>query len=74
MTYKCGNGTQPWGAAIALVFAVLIAMNQVALGKMNCRKELRLIPGATHLFQEPGTLEQVAGLAADWFQLHFKAA
>jgi hypothetical protein len=33
-----------------------------------CGKELKIIPGATHLFQEPGTLEAVAHLAADWFR------
>jgi putative phosphoribosyl transferase len=32
---------------------------------------LKIVPGATHLFEEPGTLEAVARLAADWFQRHF---
>jgi putative phosphoribosyl transferase len=53
---------------------VVIEMNQDALAKMRCPKELRLIPGATHLFEEPGALEQVAEMAAEWFELHFKAA
>jgi len=52
----------------------VIEMNQEALAKMRCQKELRLIPGATHLFEESGTLEQVAEMAAVWFELHFKAA
>ncbi len=52
----------------------VIEMNQDALAKMRCPKELRLIDGATHLFEEPGTLEQVAEMAAEWFELHFKAA
>src|SRR2546426_3198187 len=43
----------------------VIEMNQDALAKMRCPKELRLIPGATHLFEETGTLEQVAEMAAD---------
>lgn len=53
---------------------VVIEMNREALAQMQCPKELRLIPGATHLFEEAGTLEQVAEMAANWFQLHFKAA
>jgi putative phosphoribosyl transferase len=35
---------------------------------MRCEKELKIVPGATHLFEERGTLEAVARLAADWFQ------
>lgn len=42
-----------------------------ALGKCAC--ELVLVPGATHLFEEPGTLEQAASLAADWFARHLAA-
>jgi putative phosphoribosyl transferase len=37
---------------------------------MNCKNELRIISGATHLFEERGTLAQVASLAADWFTAH----
>lgn len=46
---------------------VVIDLNQEAFAKMNCQKEIKIIPGATHLFEEPGTLEQVAELAKDWF-------
>jgi dienelactone hydrolase len=46
----------------------VIEMNREAYEKLRCKKELKLVPGATHLFEEPGTLEQVARLAADWFQ------
>lgn len=49
----------------------IIEMNQEAYARMTCPKELRLIPGATHLFEEPGSLERVAEMAAEWFQLHF---
>jgi dienelactone hydrolase len=52
----------------------VIEMNQEAIGKMRCKRELRLVPGATHLFEEPAALEQVAQMAAEWFELHFKAA
>jgi putative phosphoribosyl transferase len=43
------------------------AMNAEALARLRCEKELRIVEGATHLFEEPGTLEQVAELARDWF-------
>ena len=46
----------------------VIAMNQEALAKLRCQeKKLVIVPGATHLFEEPGTLEEVARLAAEWF-------
>ena len=52
----------------------VIEMNRDALARLECEKELRIVPGASHLFEEPGTLEQVAEMAAEWFDLHFKAA
>jgi putative phosphoribosyl transferase len=39
---------------------------------LQCEKEMKLIPGATHLFEEPGALDQVAELAAQWFMDHMK--
>ena len=45
----------------------VIEMNQDALSKLSCEKKLVVVPGATHLFEEPGTLEEVARLAAEWF-------
>jgi putative phosphoribosyl transferase len=45
----------------------VIEMNRQAYSQMRCPKELRLIPGATHLFEETGALERVAEMAADWF-------
>ena len=48
----------------------VIEMNEAALAHLRCEKELKIVPGATHLFEEPGTLEQVANLAAEWFQQH----
>jgi putative phosphoribosyl transferase len=47
---------------------VVIELNQQAHALLHCQKELVIVPGATHLFEEPGTLEQVAQLAAGWFQ------
>lgn len=48
----------------------VIELNRQALDKLSCEKRLEIVPGATHLFEEPGTLEQVASLAADWFDRH----
>ena len=53
----------------------VIAMNQTALAKLKCRdKKLVIIPGATHLFEEPGTLEEVARIAAGWFTHYLATA
>jgi putative phosphoribosyl transferase len=49
----------------------VIEMNQAAYRLLRCPKQLTIIPGATHLFEEPGTLEQVAEQALRWFQQHF---
>jgi putative phosphoribosyl transferase len=49
---------------------VVIELNQQALAQLRCQKQMRIVPGATHLFEEPGTLEQVANLARDWFVHH----
>jgi pimeloyl-ACP methyl ester carboxylesterase len=46
---------------------VVIELNKRAFSLMNCRKEIRIVDRATHLFEEPGTLEQVAEAAAEWF-------
>lgn len=48
----------------------VIAMNREALARLKTEKRLEIVPGATHLFEEPGTLEKVAELAADWFVTH----
>jgi dienelactone hydrolase len=49
---------------------VVIELNQAAYEVMSCEKELSIIPGATHLFEEPGTLEEVARQATRWFKRH----
>jgi dienelactone hydrolase len=51
----------------------IIRFNEEALGKLQCIKGLKIVPGATHLFEEPGKLEEVARLAADWFQRYLRA-
>jgi pimeloyl-ACP methyl ester carboxylesterase len=52
----------------------VIGLNRQALAQMDCEKALTIVPGATHLFEEPGTLEQVADLALGWFRQHLAAA
>lgn len=46
----------------------VIELNKKALDELRCPKKMEIVPGATHLFEEPGTLEAVARLAADWFK------
>jgi putative phosphoribosyl transferase len=53
----------------------VIAMNREALAKLRCpEKKLVVVLGATHLFEEPGTLEEVARLAGEWFAQHLTSA
>lgn len=52
----------------------VIGMNRQALGELRCEKELAIVPGAGHLFEQPGTLEQAANLACEWFVRHFEPA
>jgi dienelactone hydrolase len=49
---------------------IVIELNEQARDRMRCEVKLEIIPGATHLFEEPGTLEKVAKLASDWFVKH----
>ena len=73
------------GAALPLVAAPtllivggldqpVIELNRKALAELRCEKQFVIVPGATHLFEEPGTLEEVARLARDWFVRHVSAA
>ena len=50
----------------------VIRMNQDAYAQLRCEKELKIIAGATHLFEEPGKLQEVARLAASWFVNHLQ--
>ena len=54
--------------------AQVLALNRRAASHLHATKVLTVVPGATHLCEEPGTLETVAGLAADWFAQHLLAA
>jgi pimeloyl-ACP methyl ester carboxylesterase len=48
----------------------VLALNRQALRELRCEKRLEVVPGATHLFEEPAALDSVAQLAADWFAAH----
>lgn len=50
----------------------VIELNKAAFSRLRCKKEMHLVPGATHLFAEPGTLEKVAALSAEWFRIHMR--
>lgn len=50
----------------------VITLNERAYAQLEVEKQMEIVPGATHLFQEPGALEQVAQLARDWFKEHLE--
>jgi dienelactone hydrolase len=51
----------------------ILDLNRRAFRELRCEKLLRVVSDATHLFEEPGTLEQVVDLACNWFEQHFRA-
>jgi dienelactone hydrolase len=48
----------------------VIELDEMALARMTCQRELKIVPGATHLFEEKGTLDQAVRLATDWYDAH----
>ena len=52
----------------------VIALNREALARLRCEKQLVIVAGATHLFEEPGALDEVARIARDWFERYLVAA
>ncbi|HEX6998577.1 MAG TPA: alpha/beta fold hydrolase [Gammaproteobacteria bacterium] len=49
----------------------VMRLNERALARLRCEKKLVVVPGATHLFEEPGALDEIARHAAEWFTAHF---
>jgi dienelactone hydrolase len=50
----------------------VLELNREALAALRCEKQLAVVPGATHLFEEPGALEEVTALACAWFLQHLR--
>jgi putative phosphoribosyl transferase len=67
---RLGAVTAPTLLIVGGADHTVVELNEQALAELRCPKELVLVPGATHLFEEPGALEQVAGHAARWFVEH----
>ncbi|HJQ80181.1 MAG TPA: dienelactone hydrolase family protein [Lacipirellulaceae bacterium] len=53
---------------------LVLELNRAALDELRCEKHIEIVPGASHLFEEPGTLDEVARLARKWFESHFSAS
>lgn len=51
----------------------MLQINTEAMAQLHCDKRLAIVEGATHLFEEPGTLQEVSRLACEWFSLYFRA-
>lgn len=69
--------TRVWTPTLLIVGGhdqVVLALNREAIAHLKGEKKLVVIPGATHLFEEPGALEEVAALARDWFLQHLVSA
>jgi putative phosphoribosyl transferase len=62
-----GRARPPTLLIVGEADTVVLELNEKAYRQLRCAKELRIVPGASHLFEEPGALEQVAELAAEWF-------
>ena len=50
----------------------VLDLNEQAYARLQCKKELKIVPGASHLFEEPGTLDEVLHLATEWFARYLK--
>jgi dienelactone hydrolase len=72
-----GNALQGVRASVLLIVGgddtPVIGLNREALARLPSHARLRIVPGATHLFEEPGALDAVARMAADWFVRHLRA-
>ena len=62
--------TAPTQLIVGSLDTEVIELNRFAYDRLRCPKELTIVDGAGHLFEEPGTLAAAAGLARDWFISH----
>ena len=67
---RLGTATAPTLLIVGGHDDVVLELNREAAAMLRCEHHLEVIPGATHLFEEPGALEAVAGLAGEWFMRH----
>lgn len=67
---KLARVTAPTLLIVGALDGPVITLNETALSELRCEKQLEIIPGAGHLFEEPGTMERVIELAAQWFTHH----
>lgn len=70
---RLGAVTAPTLLIVGGLDTLVLDLNRAAQARLRCDNELAVVPGATHLFEEPGTLTAAAALAADWFVSHFSA-
>ncbi len=68
----CGKVKAPVLLIVGSLDEQVIEMNKEAFKHLKCEKKLEIVPGATHLFEEPGKLEEAARLAKGWFKRFFK--
>ena len=67
---KLGDVTAPTLLIVGSLDGPVIEFNETALAELRCEKRLEIVPGAGHLFEEPGTMDRVVELAAQWFTHH----
>jgi putative phosphoribosyl transferase len=67
-----GKVTSPTLLIVGSLDTVVLGMNRTAQAALTCENRLDVVPGASHLFEEPGALDTVAGLARDWFLSHLE--
>jgi dienelactone hydrolase len=67
---KLANVNAPTLLIVGKLDDDVVRLNKEAYSHLNCEKKLEIIEGATHLFEEPGMMEEVATLATNWFEKH----
>jgi putative phosphoribosyl transferase len=70
---RLGAVTAPTLLIVGELDTLVVDLNREAQAQLRCESKLAVVPGATHLFEEPGTLATVAALATDWFVSHLSA-
>lgn len=68
-----GRVSAPTRLLVGSLDVGVLELNQAAYERLRCERDLQIVPGASHLFEEPGTLDSVIALACDWFDTHLKS-